>query len=86
MIIRHNPQVVSKKIGAQWIILESNRKYVRSLNTTAGYIWSITKNPVSIDNIVKKTSTHFKTPIAQVRKDVEEFVKKYLHEDLLTTT
>lgn len=84
MNVLRNPKVVSKKVGSQWVILESNRKFVRTLNSTAGFIWSITKNPISLQDVVTKVSVHYKTPAVNIQKDIEEFVEEYVREGLLT--
>lgn len=83
MIIKRNPLVTSKRIGSQWIILEPNKKYVRSLNPTAGFIWALTATPASAHEITRKVAKHYNARTEDVQKDVEDFLRHYIREGFL---
>lgn len=85
MKIQRNSRAISKKVGSQWIILEPNKKYIRTLNTNAGIIWALTEKPISTETVIRKlTDRHKETPEQQIRKDVTGFVQQYIREGLLT--
>jgi hypothetical protein len=78
MFIQRNPNIICRKVGSQWIILENNRSNVRQLNTTASFIWGLAVRPISIDTIVKKVYEKYGTTDENVRTDVNGFIKDYL--------
>lgn len=76
MIIR-NPSIITKKNGNTWILLESNKKHIRELNETAGFIWSLLKKPTTPQAIVKKVCQEYDAPRKEIEADVEKFVHEY---------
>lgn len=76
MIIQ-NQTIVSKKTGSTWILLEPNKKHIRELNETAGFIWSLLKKPTTPDAIVKKMCQEYDAPKSEVEEDVARFLKEY---------
>ena len=83
MIVQRAEEVVSKKIGSAWIILESNKKYIRHLNASAGYLWSLVKSPITVSELSKKLAKKYSIDLKTAEKDVLEFVKLYLEKRLL---
>lgn len=75
--------IFSKKIKNKWVILEPNKEYVRELDEVAGLIWEMAQKPVTTETIAKKLSLIYQHSLANIKKDVEEFVRKYLKEGFL---
>jgi DNA-directed RNA polymerase delta subunit len=82
MIIQQNPKILSKRVGSQWVILESNKKYVRQLNPDAGQIWNLAKNPISTDEIISVIAKKNKTPKKEFEHDIITFIKDYIKNNL----
>ncbi|MEK7141601.1 MAG: PqqD family protein [Patescibacteria group bacterium] len=76
MIVR-NHTITTKKSGSAWILLEPNKKYIRELNETAGFIWSLLKKPTTPDAIVKKMCQEYDAPRSEVIEDITRFLKEY---------
>lgn len=76
MIVR-NPSIVTKKKGNTWILLEPNKKHIRELNETAGFIWSLLKKPTSPEAITKKMCQEYDAPRSEVIEDITRFLKEY---------
>lgn len=83
MKIVQNKNIYSKKIQNKWIILESNKNYIRILNNEAGAIWTMSKKPVHLKNITNRLGRKNKLLKREIKNDVEMFVKKYLRYKLL---
>jgi hypothetical protein len=83
MIVKQNPKIISRRVGSTWLVLESNHKYVRQLNKTAGVIWSLTKAPVSVDRLAQAVSARFHISYTVAVRDVKDFVELYCKEGLL---
>jgi len=81
--VKRNLKITTRKIGSKWMILEKDRSHMRTLNETAGLIWSLTKNPTTIMELVNKIAKTYKAPRKEVEKDVKGFVKKYLENEFL---
>lgn len=76
MIVR-NPSIICKKKGSAWILLESNKKHIRELNETAGFIWSLLKKPTTPEAIVKKMCQEYDVPRSEAAEDVARFLREY---------
>ncbi len=83
MRIVRNDKIFTKKINNKWVILETNKKFVRELDETAGMIWGMCKEKITTEEIVQKISSKYHHPPDIIKKDVDEFVKKYLKEGFL---
>ncbi len=83
MIVQRTPGVFSKKVGSVWLLLEPNKKYIRHLNQAAGYIWSLAKDPKSIDTIALQVSKKFGISQKEARADVQDFVSQYVQAGFL---
>ncbi len=81
--IVHNSEITSKKVGREWIILESNKKYVRRLNETAGYLWSRTSRPVLVSSLISAVARTYGITKEAATKDVMAFVRSYVKANLL---
>ena len=80
-----NPKIFSKKTRHGWYILQNNSKYIRELNDSAGYIWGLARQPVSIDHIANKLAKKYHLPLQESLKDTEEFVYDYVRLGLFNT-
>lgn len=76
MIVR-NYRITTKKTGNIWILLEPNKKHIRELNETAGFIWSHLKKPTTAEAIVKKMCQEYDAPRSEMTEDVARFIKEY---------
>ena len=81
--VTHNPQIVSRLIDSQWVLLERDHAHVRQLNGSAGLIWSLTKKPISLDSLARKFRAVYNISPDIAGADVREFVEAYLREGLL---
>lgn len=81
--VQRNKELFSKKIKGKWYILEKNKKFVRELNETAGYIWSLLRNPTSIQSITDKLNKKYEVGKPQALKDIKSFIKDYLKKGLI---
>ena len=81
--VQHHNAITSKKIHNQWILLESNRKYVRKLNPTAGFIWERTNRPVQVQAIIRAMQKTYGLPKKQAEADVLAFIRSYRTDGLL---
>jgi|GEM_PF-1713676 len=81
--IVHSREVTSKKIGREWIVLESNKKYVRRLNETAGYLWNRTSRPVLVSTLITAVARTYGITKEAASKDVMAFVRSYVKANLL---
>lgn len=73
----------SRKSGSVWALLEPNKKYIRELNETAGFIWSILKQPTTPEAIVRKVCQEYDVPRTEAAEDVARFLKEYKKLDLI---
>ncbi|MBU1326555.1 PqqD family protein [Patescibacteria group bacterium] len=83
MKLRRNPSVYSKKVDGKWLILEPDKQHIRELNETADFVWGATQKPIEVSTIIKRLAKAYLLPPEQCKKDVEEFVRRYLREKLL---
>lgn len=87
MLIKRNPSVTSRKIGSSWVVLETNHKFVRKLNKTAGLIWSNIKTSQSLEYLTDLISKKFKAAKrSDIASDIKEFVDDYIKEGLIIKT
>lgn len=83
MIVQRKPGVYSKRVGSVWLILEPGKKYIRHLNSVAGFVWSMTERPVSVRAITEAVTARYDVSANEAQKDVSEFVTGYLREGFL---
>ena len=83
MIIKRNNDFYTKKIKGRWIILEKNKRFVRELNEIGSLIRDIAEKPVSIKDIVIEIFSLYNGSEDKIRKDVKNFINKYLKEGFL---
>lgn len=83
MKVQQKPEIFSRKVGSVWLLLEPNKKYIRHLNQTAGYIWSLAKKPVSLTAISHDVAEKFTVSQREAEQDAKDFVLKYLHDGFL---
>lgn len=79
----HNPQIISRRVDSQWVLLEKDHAHVRQLNESAGLLWSLTKSPVTLSFLARKLRATYNIPLDTAEADVREFVESYLNEGLL---
>lgn len=77
MRIIRNPTIASKKSENTWILLDPNKKHIRELNETAGFIWSLLKKPTTPDSIIKRMCQEYDVPRSEVAEDVARFLAEY---------
>lgn len=77
MMYSQNPKVICRKSRSSWLILEPNKKHIRELNETAGFIWSLLKKPTTPDAIVKKMCQEYDVPRSEAEEDVARFLRDY---------
>lgn len=86
MKVKQADGVISRKIEGRWVILERNKKFIRELNDSAGLIWALSKEPVSVTEIYFRVSAFCRRPISKIKKDVRGFIDEYLKEGFLIKT
>lgn len=83
MKVQQNNGITSRRVGSTWLVLEPNKKYIRHLNQTAGFIWSRTKHPITVQEISHDVAEKFSIALRVAEQDVQEFVANYLREGFL---
>lgn len=83
MQIRRSRQVFSKKIKGRYLILEKDKTHIRELNKVAGYLWGLTKNPISVNELAKQLTKKYDVNLKTAKVDVESWVKEYLKQGFL---
>lgn len=83
LVVKRNPDTLSRKISGTWVLLEADGRHIRELNLTAGFIWSIVTKPLSLTEISRRVAAKFQVPQKNVENDVKAFVRDYLREKFL---
>lgn len=71
------PNLHAKQSGGAVVILESNKRFVRELNSTAGFIWGTLRTPQSFEGIVDRVWKEFDVEKETAMRDVREFLDEY---------
>lgn len=69
--------IYSKRIAGAVVLLEKNKRFVRELNSTAGYIWGMLRTTQSPEDIIERICKEFDVDKDQVNRDVKEFLSEY---------
>jgi hypothetical protein len=75
--------VFEKVINGSLCLLKNKDKFVYRFNETASYLWKLLKKQQSQEDLIKALSSKYKIPLSQAQKDVEDFLKYYLSENLI---
>lgn len=81
--VKKNSRLITKKIGQETIILDPTAGEIRKLNETASIIWQMIKRKPAVEEITNKISQEFNVSSPKARKDVLDFLEKYLKENLI---
>jgi hypothetical protein len=77
--IKRCPLVVSKKVKGVWVLLESNKQYIRELNAVGGIIWGKAVKGVTIESLINSIKNKYPTVSESIiEKDVQKFVSEYV--------
>jgi hypothetical protein len=79
----HSEEVFQKKIDGSVCLLKSKDRYVYKLNETASFLWELLNKKGSRKELSKALIKKYKIPESQAQKDVEDFLKYYLSENLI---
>jgi hypothetical protein len=76
-IIKPSAYVVSRIIGEQALILDTNRDEIRQLNEVGTFIWSqILKSTCNRDDLLQAIVKTFDTTLSSAESDLEEFLSE----------
>jgi len=75
---KKNPQIITKKIGEQLVILDPIAGEIRSLNQTASLIWENIEPKKNVEEIIKKICQEYEVSVKKSQKEVVVFLDKYL--------
>lgn len=75
---KKNSQVITKKIGKKLVILDPIAGEIRSLNQTASFIWGNIQPRITVDEIIKRVCQKYEVSIEKAKKEVANFLDKYL--------
>ena len=76
-VIKPNAYVVSRIIGEQALILDTNRDEIRQLNEVGTFIWSlILKSTCNRDDLLQAVLKTFDTTLSSAESDLEEFLNE----------
>lgn len=76
-IVVRNPNVISKKVNGEFIILDPNHGNLYNLNETAYHIWKLTRRPVKISEVIEQVKAKFSVDSKAAQKQIEDFINKY---------
>lgn len=83
MLIKRSEQTYCRKIKNQWVILDKDKKHIRVLNETGGFIWELLKKPLPKEQIIKKTAKNYNVESSTVAKDLDDFIHSYVKQGFL---
>ncbi len=86
MLIKKSGQTYCRKIKNQWVILDKDKKHIRVLNETGGFIWELLKKPLSKEQVVKKIVKNYNVEFSIAAKDLDDFIHSYVKEGFLIVT
>ena len=76
-VIKPSTYVVSRIIGEQALILDTQRDEIRQLNEVGTFIWSlILKSEYNRDDLINAVVKTFDTTPSDAEIDIEEFLKE----------
>lgn len=76
--IKVNPKIVYKKLKGSFYLLDPDKGKVHILNETASFIWEAVKKSAKVGEIIDSMVKEFNVKKEVARKDVLEFINKYL--------
>ena len=83
MKIGRNSDTYSKKIGDGVVILESDKKHIRQLNSTASFLWEQLSQVKTTKQLITALKKEFEIDHQQAEKDVLDWVEDYLSQGFL---
>ena len=75
--------VFQRNIGHNLCLLKNKDKFVYKLNKTSVFLWELLQKPQSKENLNKALSHKYKIPQSQAQKDIKDFLKYYLGDNLI---
>lgn len=83
--IVRNPNVITKSINDEFIILDPSKGSLYRLNETAQQIWKITRSEKSISEIISSISIKFDIQDKKSEKEIIDFIKDHIDSLFFTT-
>ena len=81
--IRRSTKVYCKKLNGQWYLLKDKKRYVYVLNKTAGRIWDLASNPITIQEIINTFSKEYQIDGSSISLDINRFIQTLVKEGYL---
>lgn len=79
-------QVLSRELDGEAVLLDLRSGHYFGLNPTAARMWSLLKDGVTPEKIVRTITDEFAVAEARAQQDVERFVETLLERGLITTS
>ena len=76
--LRANSEILFKTVRKQTYILEPEKGLLRTLNTTASFLWNELQQDSSLQKLIEKTATAFHCEKKTVENDVRDFIQQYI--------
>lgn len=75
--------ILTRFVNEKAFLLDTRKAEVRSLNETASLIWKSLKKGATVKEIIKSIVEEYQVDKKRAKKDVFDFVEKYLKEELI---
>ncbi|MFC2092065.1 PqqD family protein [Elusimicrobiota bacterium] len=83
--IRLNKDIVSRSIGGNYYLVDSNNRILHSLNETGSLIFEYLKKNKDIEQIKAALMSEFETYECEVQKDLHEFLQILKSKKIITS-
>lgn len=81
--IKKGPNIITKKMADELIILDPLSGEIRKLNGTAAFIWQSIKSQTTIREIIRFVCRRFEVKPQVAHRDILKFLKSYLKNGLI---
>lgn len=82
--LTRNPELISRKLGDELVILDADGTKLITLNETAAAIWEMLDGQKSIQRVVERLVASYSVDEATAREDVVETARRFLSEGLVS--
>ena len=80
---RNDHKIAWRVIDGQAVILSLEDKQIRGLNPVGTFIWELLDGKTSLDQIEQNVLEEFNVDLAEVREDIQEFIKSLMKNEMI---
>jgi hypothetical protein len=84
--LRHDPDVVARRVQDEILLVQLGRSQVYSLNRTGARLWELIAEGCSPRQASERMLEEFDVPEAELRAEIDSFLALLLREKLLRPT